>query len=388
MKKKIIILGSTGSIGKNLFHILKKDKKNFEILLLSINKNYNELLKQLKIFKVKNIIISDKNIYLKVKKYLKNKDIHVHNNFNSIKQILMGKKVDYTMSAISGLSGLQPTLELIKYTKNIAVANKESIICGWGLILKNLEKYKCNFIPIDSEHFSIMSLIKNENNKNIDKIYITASGGPFNKYPLRKFKSITIKSALKHPNWKMGKKITIDSATMMNKVFEIIEAKKIFNVNYDKLEIIVHPKSYIHALVKFANGLTKILIHDTDMKIPIFNSLYSSNEKKISSKNINFNILNNLNLHKVDLKKFPSVKVIKLLPQKNSLFETIIVSANDQLVEMFLNKKIKFLDISRILLKILKNKEFVKYKKISPRNVTQIEQLSKYVSLKISALSI
>ena len=169
MKKKIIILGSTGSIGKNLFHILKKDKKNFEILLLSINKNYNELLKQLKIFKVKNIIISDKNIYLKVKKYLKNKDIHVHNDFNSIKQILMGKKVDYTMSAISGLSGLQPTLELIKYTKNIAVANKESIICGWGLILKNLEKYKCNFIPIDSEHFSIMSLIKNENNKNIDK---------------------------------------------------------------------------------------------------------------------------------------------------------------------------------------------------------------------------
>ena len=186
----------------------------------------------------------------------------------------------------------------------------------------------------------------------------------------------------------MGKKITIDSATMMNKVFEIIEAKKIFNVNYDKLEIIVHPKSYIHALVKFANGLTKILIHDTDMKIPIFNSLYSSNEKKISSKNINFNILNNLNLHKVDLKKFPSVKVIKLLPKKNSLFETIIVSANDQLVEMFLNKKIKFLDISQILLKILKNKEFVKYKKISTRNVTQSEQLSKYVSLKISALSI
>ena len=388
MKKKIIILGSTGSIGKSLFNILKKDKKNFEISLLSINKNYNELLKQLNVFKVKHIIISDKNVYLKAKKHLRNKDIHVHNDFKSIKQILNGKKVDYTMSAISGLSGLQPTLELIKFTKNIAVANKESIICGWELILKNLKKYKCNFIPIDSEHFSIMSLIKNENISSLDKIYITASGGPFNNYPLNKFKSITIQSALKHPNWKMGKKITIDSATMMNKVFEIIEAKKIFNVNYNKLEIMIHSKSYIHALVKFTNGLTKILIHDTDMKIPIFNSLYSTDEKKLSSKNINFDILNNLNLHKVNLKKFPSIKVLKLLPKKNSLFETVIVSANDKLVEMFLNKKIKFLDISKVLLKILKNKEFVKYKKISPRNVTQIEQLSKYVSLKISTLSI
>ena len=386
--KRIAIFGSTGSIGTSLLKIIKDDKKNFRIELLTANKNYKKLIKQAKYFNVKNLIICDQDSFLKAKKVVKDTNINIYNNFKSFEKILRNKKVDYTMSAISGLSGLQPTLELIKYTKNIAVANKESIICGWGLILKNLEKYKCNFIPIDSEHFSIMSLIKNENNKNIDKIYITASGGPFNKYPLRKFKSITIKSALKHPNWKMGKKITIDSATMMNKVFEIIEAKKIFNVNYDKLEIIVHPKSYIHALVKFANGLTKILIHDTDMKIPIFNSLYSSNEKKISSKNINFNILNNLNLHKVDLKKFPSVKVIKLLPKKNSLFETIIVSANDQLVEMFLNKKIKFLDISQILLKILKNKEFVKYKKISPRNVTQIEQLSKYVSLKISALSI
>ena len=387
MKKKIIILGSTGSIGKNLFHILKKDKKNFEILLLSINKNYNELLKQLKIFKVKNIIISDKNIYLKAKKYLKNKDIHVHNDFNSIKQILMGKKVDYTMSAISGLSGLQPTLELIKYTKNIAVANKESIICGWGLILKNLEKYKCNFIPIDSEHFSIMSLIKNENNKNIDKIYITASGGPFNKYPLRKFKSITIKSALKHPNWKMGKKITIDSATMMNKVFEIIEAKKIFKINYDKLNILVHPKSYVHAIVKFNNGITKILIHDTNMTIPIFNSLYED-KKRIKTKELNFEIINNLEFERINLKKFPVVKILKSMPENYSLFETIIVSANDTLVKMFINKEIKFLHISDTLLKIVKNKEFLKYKKINPKNISEIISLSEYVRLKVRSMHI
>ena len=388
MKKKIIILGSTGSIGKNLFHILKNDKKNFEILLLSINKNYNELLKQLKIFKVKNIIISDKNVYLKAKKYLKNKDIHVHNDFNSIKQILMGKKVDYTMSAISGLSGLQPTLELIKYTKNIAVANKESIICGWGLILKNLEKYKCNFIPIDSEHFSIMSLIKNENNKNIDKIYITASGGPFNKYPLRKFKSITIKSALKHPSWKMGKKITIDSATMMNKVFEIIEAKKIFNLNYNQLEILIHPKSYLHAIVKFNNGLSKLLVHDTNMVIPIFNSIYHNSEKKIKSKKINLKILNDLNLKKVDNIRFPVIKIIKKLLEKDSLFETIIVSANDKLVNLFLNNKIKFTDISIILLKICSLVEFDKFKSIAPKNIDEINNLADYVSLKIDSLGI
>ena len=388
MKKKIVILGSTGSIGKTLINILNKDKKNFQIVLLTANKNIKELLKQVKIFNVKNIIVTNKDKFLFLKKSLKNKKINIYNNFDSIDKILVIKKVDYTMSVISGIDGLKPTLELIKFTKEIAIANKEAIICGWSLITSELKKNKTKFIPVDSEHFSIWSLINNAKNNDIEKIFITASGGPFNNYPLNKFKLITPKQALKHPNWQMGKKISIDSATMMNKVFEIIEAKKIFDIPYHKLSILIHKKSYVHALVKFSNGLTKILIHDTNMTIPIFNSLYPKFEKKIQTKKLDISIMNNLEFHNVDLKKFPVTKILEKLPTKNSLFETIIVSSNDALVNMFLENKISFLNISKILIKFINNKEFKKYKSITPRNVDQIKRLSNYVSLKINSLSI
>jgi len=388
MKKKIVILGSTGSIGTNLIDILKKDKKNIDIKLLTTNKNYKELLKQVKIFKVKNIVVKDRANFEITKKILKKKKINVYNNFDSINKLFKKKYIDYTMNAISGLDGLDPTLKIIPHTKKIAIANKEAIICGWLMISNQLKKFKTIFIPVDSEHFSIWSLINKANNENIEKIYITASGGPFNTYPLNKFKSITPKLALKHPNWKMGKKITIDSATMMNKVFEIIEANKIFNISYNKLEILVHPKSYVHALIKFTNGLTKILIHDTNMKIPIFNSLYSNFEKKIKSKNLDLSIINNLNFKKIDKKRFPIVKILNTLKNKHSLFETVIVSANDELVKMFLNNKIKFLDISKILLKLINQDEFKKYSSIIPKNIDEIKQLNDYVRLKINSISI
>ena len=388
MKKSIIIFGSTGSIGKSLIKILEKDKKNFEIVLLAVNKNIKELSKQVIKFNVKNIIITDQKNFLIFKKKFNNKNVNIYNNFKSMNKILMKKKVNYTMNAITGLKGLDPTLKVIKFTKNIAIANKESIICGWPLIKKELKKYKTQFIPIDSEHFSIWSLIDNAKNSDIENVFITASGGPFHNYSLNKFKTITKKLALKHPNWKMGKKISIDSATMMNKVFEIIEARKIFDFDYTKLDILVHPSSYVHALVKFTNGLTKILIHDTNMTIPIFNSLYPNFQKKIKSKKLDLSKINNLNFKKIDIKKFPAIKILKTLPYNHSLYETVIVAANDKLVHMFLNDKIKFSDISKFLLKIINTKEFKKYKRITPRNIAQIEQLSNYVSLKINSFRI
>ena len=292
------------------------------------------------------------------------------------------------MNAISGFEGLEPTLKIIKYSKKIAIANKEAIICGWSLILNELKKNKTKFIPIDSEHFSIWSLINNTKKENIEKVYITASGGPFYNYSLKNFKTITITDALKHPNWKMGKKITIDSATMMNKVFEIIEAKKIFDFDYKQLAILVHPKSYVHAIVKFKNGITKMLIHDTNMTIPIFNSLYPNYQKNINTKNIDFKIVNNLSFQKPDSKKFPIIEILKHLPKKNSLFETVIVSANDRLVNLFLQKKIKFNDISKLLLKVIKSNEFKKFKYRVPQNLREIKILNNYVSLKIHSLSV
>jgi 1-deoxy-D-xylulose-5-phosphate reductoisomerase len=388
MKKKIVILGSTGSIGKTLVNILKKDKKNIEIVLLAAKGNYKELLKQVKFFNVKNLIITNKKKFEIIKKKLSKKSINIYNNFDSFNKIFFNKKIDYTMSSISGLEGLYPTLKIIKFSKKIAIANKESIICAWPLIQKELKKYNTNFIPIDSEHFSIHSLLNFSKNYDVEKVYITASGGPFNKLPLEKFKTIKINEALKHPNWKMGKKISIDSATMMNKVFEIIEAKKIFNFDYNQLSILVHPKSYVHAMVKFKSGLTKMLIHDTNMSIPIFNSLQFKKKNYINSKKLDFSIINNLDFQNINLKKFPLVKILKLIPKKHSLFETLVVSANDVLVENFLQKKIKFSDISKILLSVVKNKEYRKYKHITPKNIDDIVKFNNYVRLKINSLCI
>jgi 1-deoxy-D-xylulose-5-phosphate reductoisomerase len=388
MKKKIVILGSTGSIGKTLINIIKKNKKNFKIELLTANKNYKTLITQAKLFKVKNIILIDKKAFIKAKFILKKTNINIFDNFNSLDKIFNNKKIDYTMSSIAGLDGLDPTLKIIKFTKKVAIANKESIICGWTLIKKKIKKYKTEFIPVDSEHFSIWSLLSNAKNNNIEKIIITASGGPFRKYPLNQFKNITPVKALKHPNWSMGKKISIDSATMMNKVFEIIEAQKIFDLNYSQLEVVLHPQSYLHALVKFDNGLIKLLVHDTNMSIPIFNSIYPHYEEKIISNEINFKILNNLSLEYIDKKRFPVMKILDVLKNKNSLFETVVVTANDCLVKLFLDNKIKFTDISTVLLKIINLNEFRRFSLITPKNIKEITKLSDYVSLKINNMSI
>ena len=387
--KKIAIFGSTGSIGTSLLNIIKKNKKDFKIELLTADKDYKKLLKQAKLYNVKNIIITDNNSFLIASKLLKNNKIKVFKNFDSLNKIFdIKKKIDYSMCAISGFHGLKPTLAIIKFTKTIAIANKESIICGWNLIKKDLKKYKTHFIPVDSEHFSIWSLLNNNKKNNFEKIYITASGGPFRKLPLKQFKNITITSALKHPNWRMGKKITIDSATMMNKVFEIIEAKKIFDFKYNQLEILIHPSSYLHAIVKFDNGLSKLLVHDTNMEIPIFNSIYHETDKKLKSKKIDLKILNNLELKKIDYIRFPVIKILNNMSEKDSLFETIIVSANDKLVNLFLNNKIRFTDISNILLKICSMNELNKFRSIKPENIDQIIHLADYVSLKIDSLGV
>ena len=387
MKKKIAILGSTGSIGKTTFNIIKKNRKEFELVLLTTNKNIKEISKQVRELKVKNILISSKSHYLKFIKHSKNKKLNIYNDFQSFSKKVKNK-IDYTMCAISGLAGLKPTLDLIRLSKKIAIANKESIICGWNLIEKELTKSQTKFIPVDSEHFSIRSLLKGSNKLNIEHIFITASGGPFLNLPINKFKNINPFSAIKHPNWKMGKKISVDSATLMNKVFEVIEGQRIFNIDINKFKILIHPKSYVHAIIKFNNGLTKILIHDTDMRIPILNSIYDEKNFNSKSNKLNFDYLNNLNFNEVDTNKFSSIKILKLLPKKNSLYETVLVTANDELVHLFLNGKINFLDIVKKLSMIMKLREFSKYKYINPKNFDQIKNLSTYVRLKVNNLCI
>ena len=385
MKKKIAILGSTGSIGKTLINIIKKDKKNFDIILLTSNKNYKDLLKQAYLFNVKNLIITNPVIFNLVKRKKLKKKINIYNNFNNLHKIFT-KKIDYVMSAISGIPGLEPTCKIIKHSKKIAVANKEAIICGWSIIKKDLKKYKTEFVPVDSEHFSAYFGIKGFSIKEINKIYLTASGGPFLNYPLNKFKKINKSMALKHPNWKMGWKISIDSATMMNKVFEIIEAKNIFDIPYRKLSILIHPSSYVHSIINFNNGMTKLIAHDTNMAIPIQNTLSSNVKNKTILGEPNINKLNHLNFQKVNIKKFPVVKILNKLSHQSSLYETLIVSTNDKLVNLFLNNQINILDIQKYLLIILNDKKFKNLKKIKPKTVGEIINLDKYLHTKIRKL--
>lgn len=377
MIKKIAILGSTGSIGKTSLKIIEKNKKNFKIELLTTKENYKLLLNQAKKFNVKNIIITDKKKY-QIALSKKIKSIKIYNNFDKFEEIFP-RKLDYVMSSIVGLDGLIPTINIIKHTKTIAIANKESILCAWNLIKKNLALHKTNFIPVDSEHFSIWYALKNNSNLSINKIFLTASGGSLLNKTKSKIKNVKISDVLNHPNWKMGKKITVDSSTMMNKVFEIIEAKKIFKLSYDQLGILIHPKSYIHSIIKFNDGMIKIIAHDTTMEIPIFNSIYNDTKKNINSDKVNIKKLNELNLSKINFRKYPSVKFLKFLPSKDSLFETALVTINDELVNLFLQGKIKYSSINKKMNIMLNHSSIKKLKKKLPTNVSNVINTSKFV---------
>ena len=353
MKKKICILGSTGAIGKATLQIISKNKKDFDVVLLSGNSNIKLLISQAKKYKPKYIYYNNFYYKEKIKFFCKTNNIIFIDDLGLLTTI----KFDITVAAISGIAGLIPTLNIIKFSKKILIANKESIICGWKFILKELKKYHCKFTPIDSEHFSIFNLIENKNINSIKFIYLTASGGPFfgKKVNLNK---VTPSQAIRHPNWKMGKKISIDSANLMNKVLEVIEASLIFNMPISKFKIIIHPQSLVHAIIEFKNRLSSMLYHYHDMKIPITNSLYNNffNFKKTNDICLS---LNKLTFNDPDIKKNPSLKILKFKNLLNENGFILINALNEILVQRFLENKITFADIINKLLAIL-NSNLVK----------------------------
>jgi|TARA_B110000495_G_C23012231_1_gene598816 1-deoxy-D-xylulose-5-phosphate reductoisomerase len=382
MKKKISILGSTGSIGLSTLSIIDKKKNYFDINLLSANKNYRLILKQIKKYNPDFFVISDNIIYKKVKKKLNNNNTKIFNNFNFLKK---NKKVDITVSAIPGISGLEPTILIIRNTKKLLIANKEAIICGWDLIIKAAKKNKTIIVPVDSEHFSIQKLMDNHNIKEIKKIYITASGGPFLNFNKGQLKKITPEQALKHPKWKMGKKISIDSATLMNKILELIEAQKLFDIPNNKIDILIHPNSLVHAILELNNGLTKFIYHQTSMIIPLANAIFDGN---LNIKDFYYkkekNVFENLTFQNVDDKKFPIIKFKNRVNEHPST-AIIINASNEILVDHFLRKKLPFLGIIQIIMNILKDKKYKKYAIRRPINIYQIKKIdswARYLTLK------
>ena len=377
MKKFISILGSTGSIGLSSLKILDRKKNYLKPFLFSANKNFNLICKQIRKYKPLYFFINDKKTFQKIKKKFKNENIRIINNIDTKS---FKYKSDITIAAIPGIAGLSPTIKMINKSNKMLLANKESIICGWELIKKASLQFNTTLIPIDSEHFSIFKLIENIKIDQIKKIYLTASGGPFLDLKIKKLKKIKPQHALKHPKWKMGKKITVDSATLMNKVFEYIEAQKLFNIPEKKLDILIHPESLVHAIVKLKNGLTKFIYHDTSMIIPLANAIF---EKNLEIDNFlkDDKTIRNLTFKLPDQKKFP---VIKNLNKFNEFPSTpIIVNAsNELLVDQFLRKKVPFLAIPIIIDKILRDRNYRKYAIRKPKDLEQINEINLWAKTK------
>ena len=264
---------------------------------------------------------------------------------------------------------------MIKSSKKILIANKESIICGWSLIKKTSSKFNTSIIPVDSEHYSIFQLLKDHKLNEIRKIYITASGGPFLNYKINQFKNINPKKALKHPKWKMGKKISVDSATLMNKMLELIEAQKLFGIPNHKIDILIHPNSLVHAVIVLKNGLSKFIYHETTMLIPLANAIFEKNLNIKNFYNINERkIIKNLEFEKVNTKIFPIFKIKNKLNEYNST-PIIINAANEVLVDQFLRKKLPFLGIFKIIMSILRDRNYKKYAIRNPKNISQINDI-------------
>jgi 1-deoxy-D-xylulose-5-phosphate reductoisomerase len=362
MKKKICILGSTGNIGQLTLRIVEENKKDFRVLLISANKNHRLLLSQAKKFNPKYIFSTNDHLIEKINNFCKKKRITI---IKDIKLINKKDRFDISVCAISGMAGLVPTIDIIKYSKEIAIANKESIICGWKFIKRKLLKYNCKFIPLDSEHFSIYNLIQNKDKKTISEICLTASGGPFFGKKVN-LKNITPSQAIKHPKWKMGKKISVDSANLMNKVLEVFEASLLFNLPLSKFSIMIHPQSLIHSVVKYNNGLSTMMYHYNDMKIPIMNCLYKNfdfNDYLINKFSFSKNRNLELFFYKVDPKKNHAIKVLNLAKKLNVNGYITINALNELLVEKFLEKKISFSDIIYKLQHILQSKIVKNYLK-------------------------
>jgi len=374
MKKTISILGSTGSIGLSTLSIIDKKKNSFKINYLSADKNYKLICKQILKYKPKVFFVKNREVYQKIKKKFKNTKIKVFNNF----ELKNFYKTDITISAIPGIEGLRPTLLAVKSCKKILIANKESVICGWHLLKSNSLKYNTDIVPVDSEHYSIFKLLNNEDQNLIKKIYITASGGPFLKFKKKEFKKIKPRDALKHPKWKMGKKISVDSSTLMNKIFEIAEAEKLFNIANKKLEIIIHPESLVHAIIELKNGLKKFIYHDTSMIIPLANAIFEKNFEidNFYKSNIKNN-LKTLSFENVSNKIFPLIN-IKTKINEHPSSAIIYNAANEILVDQFLQKKIPFLGISKTIMKIHKDRNYKKYAIKKPKNISEIIRIDKW----------
>ena len=360
MKKGIAILGSTGSIGTQTLEVISEHKNLFSVEVLTANNNCDLLIEQAKKYKPNAVVIVNQAKYDKVNSELSKLGIKVYAGQKSLEQIVESEEINIVLTALVGYSGLIPTINAIKLGKKIALANKETLVVAGDLITKLSKEYNAPIYPVDSEHSAIFQCLVGENNNAIEKIYLTASGGPFRGKKAAELKTITKKQALKHPNWSMGAKITIDSATLMNKGLEVIEAKWLFNLNREQIDVVVHPQSIIHSAVQFEDGSIKAQLGIPDMKLPIQYALGFPNRLKNNFKRFSFIDYPNLTFEKADEKTFRNLSLAFRAMSKGGNSACILNAANEIAVEAFLNEKIGFLNMSDLIDNCLEKITFVK----------------------------
>jgi len=360
MKKRIAILGSTGSIGTQSLEVISFFPDFFEVEVLTANNNSELLIFQARKYNPNTVIIANENKYLEVKNALSDLAIKVFAGNKSISDIVESDNVDIVIAAMVGFSGLIPVLNALENNKKVALANKETLVVAGSLIKEISKRKTISIIPVDSEHSAIFQCLVGENEKAVDKLILTASGGPFRNKKIEELEKVTVKQALAHPNWTMGAKVTIDSATMMNKGLEIIEAHWLFNVPTNKIEVVVHPQSIIHSMVQFTDGSVKAQLGLPDMRTPIQYALTYPNRFENKLDKIDFAKLNQLTFETPDFKKYSCLNLAYYALNKGGNMPCIMNAANEIAVQKFLNEKIKFTEIPKVTENTMQKATFIK----------------------------
>ena len=358
MKKKISILGSTGSIGVNALNVIRNISNNFKIIHLTGNTNSELMIEQSREFNPDSIVMINEAAAEKVKKELVNDGVEVLSGRNNLLKIAKNKSVDLVLNALVGSSGMEPTLNALKAGVDVALSNKESLVVAGDIITAAMNSSGAKLFPVDSEHSAIWQCMIGESLDDIERIILTGSGGPFRERPLKTFDNILVSEALNHPNWDMGKKITIDSATMMNKGLEVIEAYWLFNMQVSQIDIIVHPQSIIHSMIEFKDGSIKAQMGVPDMKIPIQYALTYPNHLEAPWERLDFAMLGDLSFQAPDFDRFPCIKLAYLALDKMGTTPAVLNMANDYCVYKFLDEKINFTDIPVIIESAMNNHEW------------------------------
>jgi 1-deoxy-D-xylulose-5-phosphate reductoisomerase len=349
--KYISILGATGSIGSQTLDVIREQKDEFSLIGISANTNFDKIVDIINEFMPKYICITDKITYNKVKEYckIKNKKLEIFYGMEGLNIISTLKEIDTVVTSIVGMIGLIPTLNAIKAGKNIALANKETLVVGGNLIKEAALKHNINILPVDSEHSAIFQCIQSNKKDYINKILLTASGGPFRGKKTEELVNVSCEEALKHPKWNMGKKISIDSSTLMNKGLEVIEAHWLFDIDYKDIEVVIHPQSIIHSMVEYIDGSVIAQLGSTDMRLPIQYALNYPKRTTRLVEPLNFYNIGNLTFEKPDLNTFKCLKLAFEAGITGGIMPAILNSANEASVNLFLKNKIKFLQIGDIV---------------------------------------